>query len=185
MRTTLFALVCSLCIHTLIPRGVCAQPTNWTLDDQFGRPHAASEWKGRTVLLIAGASPAAATFAAWGDAIVAAYGRGQTGGADSLPFLVVGLADIGNAPRVLHPLIRLRLPRNRARPVLVDYRGTVSRSLGVERLTSTQMVLGPDGQVLLHTRGVPVDTAQARVIAEALRRAVEQAARPAGQRSTP
>jgi len=47
------------------------------------------------------------------------------------------------------------------------------------------MVLGPDGQVLLHTRGVPVDTAQARVIAEALRRAVEQAARPAGQRSTP
>lgn len=185
MRLTLLALIGSLCVHTLISRVTCAQSTNWTLDDQFGRPHHASEWKGRTVLLIAGASPAAATFAAWGDAIVAAYGRDQAAGADSLPFLVVGLADIGNAPRVLHPLIRLRLPRNRARPVLVDFRGTVSRSLGVERLTSNQMVLGPDGQVLLHTRGVPVDTAQARLLADALRRSVERAERPAGQRQAP
>ncbi len=185
MRLTLLALIGSLCVHTLMPRGTCAQPASWTLDDQFGRPHRAGEWKGRTVLLIAGASPAAATFAAWGDAIVAAYGRDHAAGADSLPFLVVGLADIGNAPRVLHPLIRLRLPRNRTRPVLVDYRGIVSRSLGVERLTSNQMVLGPDGQVLLHTRGVPVDTAQARLIADALRRSVELAARTAGQRQTP
>jgi hypothetical protein len=74
MRIKILALIGSLCVHFLVPRGTCAQPTNWTLDDQFGRTHVAAEWKGRTVLLIAGA--------------------------DSLPFLVVGLADIGNAPRV-------------------------------------------------------------------------------------
>jgi hypothetical protein len=144
---------------------------DWRLDDQFGRPHASADYLGKPVLLIAGGSPAAKTFDGWIDAVLAAYGES----ADALPFHVLGLADIGNAPRITHGLIKLGLPRDRRRPVLVDPNGLVSAQYGVDSETSNQMVLGPDGAVLLHLRGIPVDTAQARVVAERLRAAVATA----------
>ncbi|HET9133394.1 MAG TPA: hypothetical protein VFN90_03740 [Gemmatimonadales bacterium] len=143
----------------------------WRLDDQFGRPHASADYLGKPVLLIAGGSPAAKTFDRWIDAVLAAYG----GSTDALPFHVLGLADIGNAPRITHGLITLGLPRDRRRPVLIDPNGLVSAQYGVDSETSNQLVLGHDGTVLLHLRGIPVDTAQARLVAERLRAAVTAA----------
>lgn len=159
--------IVALLLLTLIPQ----LPPEWRLDDQFGRPHRSAELAGKPVLLIAGGSPAARTFDAWIDAIVTAYGAPR----DSLPFTVIGMADVGSAPRIVYPLIKLRLPRNRQRPVMVDPNGTVSRRYGIERQTSNQLVLGADGAVLLHLRGIPVDSANARRLAEQLRGAVELA----------
>lgn len=152
-------LLSSLLVH---------QATTWQLDDQFGRPHRSSELAGTPVLLIAGGSPAAKTFDAWIDAVLAAYGVSP----DSLPFAVIGIADVGNAPRIVHPLIRLGLPRDHRRPVMVDPNGIVSRRYGIDKSTSNQVVLARDGKVLLHLRGIPVDTAGVRRLAETLRAAV-------------
>lgn len=151
-------------------------PPVWRLNDQFGRPHASTELAGAPVLLIAGGSPAARTFDRWIDAVVKAYGTSR----DSLPFRVIGMADIGSAPRIVHPLIRLRLPRQRNRPVMVDPNGTVSRRYRIERATSNQLVLGPDGAVLLHLRGIPVDSVNARRLAEQLRAAAALATPASG-----
>jgi hypothetical protein len=157
-----------VCSSLLLLAMLLGQPVPWQLDDQFGRPHTSSELTGKPVLLIAGGAPAAKTFDRWIDAILAAYG----GSPDALPFTVIGIADVGSAPRIVYPLIRRRLPRNRRRPVLVDPNGTVSRQLGIERATSNQMVLARDGTVLIHLRGIPVDTAGARKVADQLRAAV-------------
>jgi hypothetical protein len=149
-----------------------SQPPEWQASDQFDRPHHSSELAGRPVLVIAGGSPAAKTFDAWIDAIVQAYG----GRPDSLPFAVLGIADVGNPPGVILPIIRRTLPRSRQRPVLVDRRGTVSRHYGTDSQTSNQLVVGHDGTVLLHLKGIPVDTAKVRELVHRLHAAVDAAA---------
>jgi len=168
------------CFAALLLALLLRQPPAWQLDDQFGRAHSAAELAGRPVLLIAGGAPAAKTFDAWIDAVLRAYaGLPDSSAAPTsspLPFVVLSIADVGNAPRVLHPIIRWRLPRNRSRPVLVDPNGTVSRQYQIERATSNQLVLGRDGRVLLHLRGIPVDSAGVRLLVEQLRLAVRSAA---------
>ena len=159
------------CLCLLLAAWLFGQEPAWRLNDQFGRPHSAAELVGKPVLIIAGGAAAAKTFDAWIDAILASFG----GPASSRPFTVVGIADIGNAPRIVHPLIRLRLPRDRQRPVLVDPNGTVSKTLHIERATSNQLVLARDGSVLLHLRGIPVDSNGVRRIVEQLRVAVRGA----------
>ncbi len=149
--------------------GWAQQPaTSWSLRDQFGHVHTAAELSGKPVLIVAGGSVAARTFDAWIDATLAAFG----GRRESLPFVVLGIADVGGAPRLLYPLIRRKLPRGKDRPVLVDPNGTISKQFGIDRGTSNQLVLGRDGAVLMHLRGIPVDTAGARRLAEQLRVAV-------------
>jgi hypothetical protein len=156
-------LLAAMLVHT---------PPEWRLDDQFGRPHASADYAGTPVFLIAGGSPAAKTFDEWIDAVVRAYGVPE----DSLPFRILGMADIGSAPKAVYPIIKLGLPRNRKRPVLIDPDGRVSTQYGADGATSNQIVLGADGAILLHLRGIPVDTAQARVIARRLRAAVDAGA---------
>jgi hypothetical protein len=144
-------------------------PPEWRLEDQFGRPHASADYAGTPVFLIAGGAPAAKSFDGWIDAVIRAYGTPE----DSLPFRILGMADVGSAPKVTYPLIKLGLPRNRKRPVLIDPDGRVSAQYGADGATSNQIVLGANGAILLHLRGIPVDTAQARAIARRLRAAVD------------
>ncbi len=168
------------CFAVLLLALLLRQPPVWQLDDQFGRARSAAELAGKPVLLIAGGAPAAKTFDAWIDAVLRAFPDSSAAptppAADPRPFVVLGIADVGNAPRVVHPLIRWRLPRNRSRPVLVDPNGTVSRQYQIERATSNQLVLGRDGRVLLHLRGIPVDSAGVRLLVEQLRLAVRSTA---------
>jgi hypothetical protein len=144
------------------------QPTpQWRASDQFGRALRSEEFAGAPVLVIGGGSAAAPTFDRWIDAVAKAYGVP----ADSLPFRILGIADVGGAPRVLGPLIRRRLPRDRTRPVLVDFGGVVAKHYQLDAATSNQLVIGRDGAVLHRSTGVSVDPGTATAIAAMLRRA--------------
>lgn len=99
------------CFAVLLLALLLRQPPAWQLDDQFGRPHSAAELAGKPVLLIAGGAPAAKTFDAWIDAVLRAYAGPCDSSAaptlDARPFVVLGIADVGNAPRVLVEQLRI------------------------------------------------------------------------------
>jgi hypothetical protein len=150
-----------------------AQPTpQWAANDQFGRAHRSEEFLGAPVFLIGGGKVAAPTFDLWVDAIASAYGVPT----DSLPFRILGIADVGGAPRILGPIIRRRLPRNRSRPVLVDFGGIVAKQYQLDVANSNQLVLARDGRVLYRSKGVPVDPGQVAALVAQLKLAANNGA---------
>jgi len=124
------------------------------LEDQFGRSHELGVSPHAIVVLIADRAGADG-IARWLPALVAAAGN-------RLP--VVAVANLKGAPRLLHGLIRGKMPRDTTLRILLDWNGDVGarlQSLG-DHLTLARF--GDDG-IARESLAVPIDHIDSTLIA--------------------
>lgn len=153
------------------PPAAGAQPAagdsvvEFRLRDQFGRPAAAAEYRGRPLLLVGAGRGGRATGTAWVEAVRAMQ---DADGDPSPPVPVVAVADLRGLPRLLRRFVPGQFPRERTRAVLLDWDGSVARRLAFDPNRCTIVLVGPTGQVVARSTPESVDTAAARAL---LRRA--------------
>ena len=76
---------------------------------------------------------------------------------------LLGVADVSAAPSFVRGTIRRRFQKARPHPVLMDWEGSVARSLAAKLRQANVYVIGPDGRVMLHTFGSPEPASLERV----------------------
>jgi hypothetical protein len=130
------------------------------LSDQFGRPHATADHRGRAYLLVGAGKGGRAAGTAWVERLRAMQGDS----AGAVPVPVIAVADLRGVPRLLRRLVRGRFPDDPRQPVLLDWDGVVARSLGFDAQTCTIVVVDPAGRPRARETLADVDTARARAI---------------------
>jgi hypothetical protein len=135
------------------------------LTDQFGRSHAADEYRGGVVVLV-GSDRAGSRFvppwiAAVRDALAGepAWERIRT----------LGVADLRGTPSFLRPMIGALLQRTAQACVLLDWEGVVARAYDFVPGECNVIVVDREGRLALQLSGRGVERVRAGLLGQRLR----------------
>lgn len=143
------------------PGTEAAQPDRvptFTLPDQFGTNHTVSFPRHRPAILLLGDRRGSEEVDTW---IPHLKNHGGTA-ADLL-----GIADVSAAPRFLRSRIRDAIRKQRPLPLMLDFEGTVTATLGSRPKSANLLVIATNGLVVLRLVGPP-DESKLRAIRESL-----------------
>lgn len=136
-----------------LPPSMTAPDADFTLDDQFGRPHAVRFADAPFTLLVFGAAATAADAEAWGSAAAAA-----------LPDVrVVAVAAVGTVPNFVRPLVRRALAGRP--PVPLDWGDVVAARYGFRAGAARAVLVDAAGRVRAAAAGAPTPALVAELAA--------------------
>lgn len=126
----------------------------FVLPDQFGTNHTVSFPRTRPLILLLGDRRGSEEVDAW----IAPLKQRWDGVADLL-----GIADVSAAPRFLRNRIREAIRKQRPRPLMLDFDGSVTDPLHCLPKTANLLVVAPDGRIVARESGPPEDAKFLRI----------------------
>lgn len=120
---------------------------DFALEDQFGRPHEASELEGRVVVLVAADRRAQASADAWVRALreELVSSRGEVA--------IVRILDLRGVPFFMRAMIRKGLSQRPDDRCLLDWDGQLARSHPLEGGVANLLVFDEEGRLVGRTSG--------------------------------
>jgi hypothetical protein len=143
-------------------RAVSIPAADFTLDDQFERPHPVRFADAPLTLLVFGGLATAADAEGWGRLVPPAL---AAAGAPAVR--VVALASVGTVPAFVRPLVRGALA-GRA-PVLLDWGDVVAARFGCRPGAAHAVLVDAAGRVRAAASGAPTAAAVAALASSAAR----------------
>ncbi len=122
---------------------------SFELPDQFGTRHTFSFPRERPLLLLVGDRRGSEDIDAWVAPLKARWSHVAD---------IHGIADVQAVPRFLKQRVTEAIRKNRPKPLLLDFEGTVTRQLPFERKAANVFVIDPAGRVLAHVHGAYTTT---------------------------
>ncbi|MGE3309601.1 MAG: hypothetical protein AB7O66_06490 [Limisphaerales bacterium] len=149
--TTLAAVVLALTGTFPPPTASAGQPPrthvridSFHLTDQFGAEHRMEFPRSRPLLLLVGDRKGSEEIDPWIEPLKARWGNVCD---------IVGVADVDGVPRFLRGRITEAIRESRAKPLLLDFEGKVTRRLPCEKKTANVFAIDPTGLMTAHVSG--------------------------------
>ncbi|MCX8156553.1 MAG: hypothetical protein N3J91_08925 [Verrucomicrobiae bacterium] len=127
----------------------------FTLADQYGTNHVIRLPLPRLTFITVADKSGAAEVNAWVNPLHLLYGRRLD---------ILGVANVSAAPRWFQGEVRRHFRRNYKHPVLLDWEGKVTASLGASQAAITVILALPDGSVIYQHHGPATAPALERLL---------------------
>lgn len=150
-QASLHTLILLLTLLALNRPGTCLAKDpplrleSFTLSDQFGTNHSVRFPSSQPTILLVGDRAGAPQLEPWISEIKRCLGS---------QVAMTGVADVTGVPGFLRGMIRSRFRERYTHPILLDFSGSVSRSLPLEKSQANIFVIEPSGAVLTREHGV-------------------------------
>jgi hypothetical protein len=126
---------------TLTTTNLCPQ---FTLPDQFGHAHRFSFPQTKPVVLTIADKRGWKDIEQWVHPLAEKFGD---------KIIIEGLADVSAAPGPLRGLVQSKFKKAISHPVMLDWKGDVSRAFSYTKGQANVYVIASDGRMLLHQSG--------------------------------
>jgi len=124
--------------------GITNRCAEFTLQDQFRKPHAFKFPRDKPTVLTVADKNGSKDIVGWAHPLAEKYG-------DKL--IVAGLADVSAVPGPLRSLVRSKFTKAVQYPVMLDWEGDASRSFNYTKGEANIYLLSKEGRILLHLEG--------------------------------
>ena len=132
-------------------------PIEFTLSDQDGIKRVVDYPREKISVLVVADQKGSSEIAGWIAPLYARYEKQVD---------ITGIAALPGIPPMFHGLFRREFKKRLTYPVMLDWKGDVSRSFGYEKERAQLFVISRDGRVVLSESGAANEQGLARVFSE-------------------
>jgi len=138
---------------------------DFRLTDQFGRVHAAAEYRGEVVVVVGSDRAGSGYVPQWIAAV-----RDALADEPGWPHVrTIGVADVRGVPALFRPMVGLLLQRTAERGVLLDWEGVFARAYDFVPGECNVIVVDREGRLVLQLSGQEVERVRAGLLVQRLR----------------